>query len=1259
MKKHMRAFAGLMLFSLTPSMVLAQSMPDEVDHVRYRNILQGLQGQLADAKEYLAKLEAERGNLRQEIERMSYDRRQLPARNDELNRNIQARVAQDAALENEIRSLTTTVERISQDLSRLDAQVEQLRESWRQEEGRRAAMDNDLRRITDDVRRLRAQLDREVGEERESMALLDRIEGELQVLTDRRADLANQHRARSQRHQAEQRDLPNVRRQAGAAATQLQNAQNQLAPADIALNTLKTDLAAREAELAQANAAVAPYIQKVETAQADLKTSTDALAALEKSTSDAEANIKSMEQRKASATTQMTSLESTRASLTSQLAAAQADLDAKNLAASQATQKLQIDQAALAEAQKELREAAQRGDRGAMAELSRKVRNLENVVKASQAAAATAGQVASEARTVVQQREAALAATNTQITELQNFLSTVDASIASEREKIATNAPKIAALKNEVATKRQVLQAAETELTSVSSDRNRLTQLINQLRPQVAQAQTRRDQLAAEVQRLSADSTRLATQVREMETSLASFQQDMQRLENHAAQVGRDIQIKSAEADRERRVLARIREDRVRVQQQVAQLDQTAQTIARDLDAQERIVRGIEGTLRNREAERTQLASYLQRNRQDLDSNLRSQGEVRRVLEAERTELARNTERLATIEREFGNVQNRIGQLNQEIPVVGTQISTLSNQVTGADGQYRTRLSLFERYLGEARALGSSRGAGLGVNDGKGAGQTLASTTANRLGVPNGSEEGRFEALLRGFVRGEIAGFNTGRSQGLSSSADAARGTQEGTATGTREARDHAEQVLKPRYYSAEFTRRLNDPEVRDEVVMKLAAVAKFSDLSQKSQKSQRAADIPVLTASEISQSQSIRTSLDERILAAGKELSRLREEQTRLSNAQSVYLAPADLKAPINAKSCEGVYKNVAEFIQACQDSFKADYSTNFLSNHRETFMANYTASFRGVIAREVEAGVQRDFAANYKEAEAVARTVGVAVGKEEVYQERFAAARASAYQSTLATEDARVNVEATRMVDELFAVNGVAMLTESPILASKDRFGVAPGAAVTLNMILKNAGAVSTAEGAIKVRIIEASPVLVPTRTIAPVRGLPARKIVKTNADFGFKIADGAMPGQKARLVAEITYPGHDYVAQRVERIEVEEVLGLNPSAAIDVSFDTTPTVSGFLGSKKHDVGINLTAAYKGLSKGYEVSLEEVGTNFASFVDKDDVTKVLGQGQSEKLVLTYKLAKAARGKDVTLKVVVRYNGKVLEERTLNIKPQ
>jgi hypothetical protein len=444
---------------------------------------------------------------------------------------------------------------------------------------------------------------------------------------------------------------------------------------------------------------------------------------------------------------------------------------------------------------------------------------------------------------------------------------------------------------------------------------------------------------------------------------------------------------------------------------------------------------------------------------------------------------------------------------------------------------------------------------------------------------------------------------------------------------------------------------------VRDEVSLKLASLAPaFSSMNDRN----KVNEVPPLTGQELSQAQSIRTSLDERITGASRELVRLREEQVRLGNAQNVYLAPSDIRPTINAQTCEGVYKNVADFVTACQTTFRAEYAVKFAPAHRTSFMNGYAPAFQTELANAREAGIQRDFAANYREAEGVARAAGLAVGKEEVYQARFAEARRSAYDTTIATEDQRVRGEAVDMVDELFAANGVAILTEEPRFKSTATHGVAPGNPITVEMLLKNAGMQATAEGAIKVRMIEASPLLVPTRTLAPLKSLPARKLVRTDADFGFKVSDQAAPGQKIRLVAEVTFPGHDYAASRVERIELEEALALNPSAGVDVSFDSTPEVSGFLGSiKTHDIDVTLSAKYRGLDKGYEVTLEEVDGRYADIRTAKDTTKVLAQGASEKTQLKYKLAKSSRGQTVKLKVVVRYSGRVLEERVLTLNPR
>ncbi len=1260
MKKHFRAFTSVVLFSLTPSMVLAQAMPDEVDHVRYRGVLDGLQNRLNEARELLASKQAERTRLTAEINNMNRDRQEMPARNAELSRGIADMQARIASLETEIRSLSTTIDRVAQDLRNIETQVTQLRQSWTQEENQRLNIANRLQAIRQDVRRMRDQLDREVGEERESMVVLERAEKELQAFDNRRLNLQDEHKERIARNHRDQRELPQVRRQKDQNEALLQRAQAEVPAAEAGVTQAQAELSQREAALAQATQSIAPFQQRVNAARGEVQTAQGRLTAVEKVSSDAEVAIRGMEQRKAGAAQQMQALNGSRAATEAQLNQNRAALPAQEAQLAQTVANTQAAQAELEAANENLRQVQQNNpNRGTLMQAMQRVREADNRVKLAQRVQTANEQGVNSLRATIAQSEASITAIDGQIQSLQAFLASVDGDIATQRQIITNNAGSIVEARSVVQQLRQGLQGAEAELARVTGERDRLAPAVNQSRQALQTAQARKVKADGEVRRLREIVAGLIKDIQAMEEGITTFQAEIRELENRLQRVTREVQEKTQEVDRERRLLARIREDRVRIQQQVGGLESDAQNMAQNLRDQEARVAGVEAALAQKEAERTQLNNYVESSRRTMADHSATQTGLRSAIQQDQAEIARNTARLSTIDREYSTLQPRITRLSQEIPTVEQQISTLSGQVSSADGQFRQRLSLFQRYLGEAQALGTSRGTGAGTTEGQKAGTALSNATAARLGGASGSEEGRFEALLRGFVRGEIAGFATGRDQGLASAPDATRGTQEGTATGTREARDQAEQVLKPRYYTAEYARRLADPTVRDEVDMKLAALSRGT-FANASTRANSANEIPALSGQELSQAQGIRTSLDERIGAAIKDLARLREEQTRLGSAQNVYLAPSDVRPVIDAKTCEGVYKGVADFVAACQDTYRVEYNTRFVPAHRTTFMTGYSAAFQTVIQREREAAIQADYAANYREAEGVARAAGLAVGKEEVYQERFAASRRSAFDSTLTQEDQRVRGEAVDMVDELFAANGVAIMTEAPRFKSTDTFGVAPGNTINVEMLLKNAGSQATGEGAIKVRIIEASPLLIPARTLAPLKSLPARKLVRTSADFGFKVADQAAPGQKVRLVAEVTFPGHDYTAARVERIEMEEMLGLNPSAGIDMSFDATPEVKGFLGStKSHDVEVTLSAKYRGLDKGYEVTIEEVDTKFADIRTGKDTTKVLAQGSSEKTKLTYKLAKTAIGKAVTLKVVVRYGGRVLEERLLNLNPR
>jgi predicted nucleic acid-binding Zn-ribbon protein len=1253
---NIRLIAGIAILSLSPSVLLAQAIPDEVDHARYQTILQSIEVKLQDAQAKLQALESERTQIRSELQLMTAQRRDLPNTNNQLEAQIAANQQRDAELTSEIASIQVTVQRIGQDIQRLENEVASLYSSYQQEMARRNQIDNNLRSVDADARRLRDQLDREIREENQSIALLNRIENEISQLQVRRQQLAEEHRARQAAHQRDQRELPQLRRQQTQIASQLQTARTQLESSERVLASAQGQLTQAEAELARLNREIAPIERTVTQARAAFQKAQADVDKVTKEIQDARATIKNLEQRKVTANQQLRTLESARIAQVRELTDAQVALDKATSEASEATLKLQNDNKALQDAQAELRAATQRGaTRSEIAAIQARIRNLETVVRQSQQAAANASRVAAAARTSVEQKENVVKATDTQIATNKAFLASVDSDIATAQASINTNSSRLTALNNTLQTAKTNLTQAEADLAAVSGGRDRAAQQVNRLKQTVAQSTTQRNQQAAVVQNLQTQNQNLTQQIRQTEQAIAGYGRDIQRLEAQAAVYARDIQQKTTEANRERQLLARIRQDRVAIQQQIAYADQTLQNLSRDLADQDYRVRSIEETLNQRQTERNQLASYRDESQQLANAHAQEQAQLRQAVTNANRQIQENSARLTAIDRQLPVLQNRLSQLTEEIPTVTDQIATLETQVSQASAQYQQRLSLFQRYLGEATQLGAQRGNVKGLTDGAAAGTAEQIAAATKLATPVASEEGRFEAILRGFVRGEIAGFNLGRTQGLASQADADRGVREGTLAGAREAKDYAEQVLKPAFYETEFERRLKDPTVRDEVVMKMAALASADETVNT--KSLLEVSIPV-SPSELAESRTIVTSLDERIEAAIKEIARLKQDQSRLSSPEQIYLAPATVNPRVDNKTCEGVYKNLASFVKACQDSYKVDYTEQYLLAHKTEFMQGYTPSFLSAVERIREGVLNRDYKAQRAQAEQVAKAVGLSAGRAEIYQERFASSRIQSYHSNLVNEEARVKDEATQMVDELFAANGVVSLNEIPELVSNSEYGVSPGTDINVSMLLKNAGAKATSEGAVKVRIIEVSPNLIVTRNVAPIKSLPARKIIKTNADFGLKVRDEAPAGSKVRLVAEISYPGHEYTAQRTEKIEIEEVLGVNPAALVDVSYDSNPSATGFLGrTLVHGVTVSVTAKHAGMSQGYEVSMEEVGTSFASYNDQRAQTAKLDRGVTGKATLRYKMTKSARGKEIQFKIVTKYNGKVIDEQMMKIK--
>lgn len=105
------------------------------------------------------------------------------------------------------------------------------------------------------------------------------------------------------------------------------------------------------------------------------------------------------------------------------------------------------------------------------------------------------------------------------------------------------------------------------------------------------------------------------------------------------------------------------------------------------------------------------------------------------------------------------------------------------------------------------------------------------------------------------------------------------------------------------------------------------------------------------------------------------------------------------------------------------------------------------------------------------------------------------------------------------------------------------------------------------------------------------------------------------------------------------------------VNSDAAIGVAFNQSPR------KKKGTIKISLTPKYSQLRAPYTVEVK--APESMAFKETMVTGKNLKQGKREVLKLTYELAPEARGQALSLKLIVKSDGEVVEERALEIYPK
>jgi len=214
-----------------------------------------------------------------------------------------------------------------------------------------------------------------------------------------------------------------------------------------------------------------------------------------------------------------------------------------------------------------------------------------------------------------------------------------------------------------------------------------------------------------------------------------------------------------------------------------------------------------------------------------------------------------------------------------------------------------------------------------------------------------------------------------------------------------------------------------------------------------------------------------------------------------------------------------------------------------------------------------------------------------------------------------------------------------------------------VAPGTEVDLLLPIKNVGA-RASTGNVLIKLTSLSSNLSTERKELPLPSVSALSGATLDI-LKLRLSDNSVPGSIVTLKGEIVYPGHDYASTRTEKFELEHEVHINPEINMNVLFEKTPRVAvRVIGRiKTHAVEVKLNPKFTGVDQGYEVWMEEVGTNYATIIGKPEMTKVLERGEEQKVFLNYKLSKSARGKAVLFRLVIKNNGQVIATQDMPVK--
>lgn len=836
-----------------------------------------------------------------------------------------------------------------------------------------------------------------------------------------------------------------------------------------------------------------------------------------------------------------------------------------------------------------------------------------------------------------------------QITDLQNGINKLESEslglsseISQEDQKVSSlnkiiqdYQTELNALKTQNAPQEKILEVQQ-KLNAVTATRNTAQGVIKSLKIKLTSHQKQiginRSKLAA----LQSEQASLPSQVAQAQARFKQLADDrpakfalVRKYQKELEQAQKNVQLRKAVMLAAVQDLRREESNLMRQRQVVDDIDRQLQVLRHEIDS-----------LNVRYVDLSRRISGLDNDIKDLEESIPRLQEKIKVSQYE----------IAESEKEVVTSVQIENQLMTDISQQENVLADLIAQRDSVQAKMEQRLSLYTRYLNEAKELGSSQS-----NPAIGKGQREGERLAKYLGTLNGSsvgkELGNSEAKFWGLVRGEVQGYESGYLAGRASEGDITRGQEQGYIQGKQDAQNYAQKNFRPVFFEEFLQDEFKKPIVQSKL-LKSFGYKLSPNQTEFRYASAVENKIPYLTESEVENSNRLETELDPLILGAYKEVQSIQKKASSLGKASVAYVVPE--KIPYHTPDCSKVYKGIAVFKSSCAASYKDAYKKNYLESSEKEFSHSYGGQYTTNL--EISQVTNRDssFAAEYNQAAKITEAFGLKIGREEIYRETFAKAYQASYENELPVAREQAKIDASIELAKFMAAKPLLTLSERKLVAENFR----GGEEVLLSAKVKNISSVSF-EGAALMKIAEVRNAEVVVRQSILNKAKP--QSMTEMLPLKVRISPNAKSGDKLVIKGTIELPGDVYKTRRIEQFEISETLTANPANDLNLAYNKTPSVKGFFRRIISFLNIKISPRVEDLASGYQFSLSAVGEN-SDLIDLKETnltTGALKVSEEKSLRFSYVFPDKAKGKKVTLKLNVIFNNEIIESQLIELNPK